>query len=136
MRTVRAHASRNDRSRWMEPAACRCAADARAVRAGALVLEASGETLISRLLKRGQFSLRKRPEDASREAIEARLKNHMLQAPPMLDALRKRGVVDVIDASRPMEEVFAAACAAYDAVGDRLLAAAVRGLQEDSPRKE
>ena len=78
--------------------------------ARALLLEASGEVATERLLAR-------RRVDDQPELIERRARHFKLQAEPMLEVLKARALVDVVDASRPVDEVFATACQALDGLG-------------------
>ena len=69
--------------------------------------------LTARLVERGKTS--KRTDDTP-EAIERRLRTYTVQAAPMLERLRDRGVISRVDASQPVDDVFTSACEAYNKV--------------------
>jgi adenylate kinase family enzyme len=81
--------------------------------AAAILFDVSEEVLTERLLARANTSNR---TDDTPNAIQRRLRTFQLQSMPVLDALSARGLVRELDGAVAPEEVFAAACEAYDRV--------------------
>ena len=81
---------------------------------GVLLLECSDDELTRRLLERGKTSSR---TDDTPEAIQRRLGTYSMQVAPLLEELRVRpNVLSTLDASQPVEAVFASAKEAYEKV--------------------
>ena len=79
----------------------------------ALLLEASDAQLEERLIARGAATGR---ADDAPEAARRRIRTFKNQTLPAIHMLQTRGVVSKVDASVGLDEVFAAACAAYEAL--------------------
>ena len=77
----------------------------------ALLLEASEGQLEERLIARGAATGR---ADDQQEAVKRRIRTFKNQTLPAINMLQTRGVVSKVDASKDLDDVFNAACAAYE----------------------
>ncbi|XP_070829563.1 UMP-CMP kinase [Chaetodon trifascialis] len=79
-----------------------------------LFFDCSNEVCIKRCLERGKSSGR---TDDNRESLEKRIKTYLQSTRPVVEQYEKHGKVRTVDASRPVDEVFADVKAILDKEG-------------------
>lgn len=78
----------------------------------ALDLEVSNEIVTKRMLERAEIE--HRPDSATKEQIEARLATYEEHTAPVLDYFSRKGMLAVLDGTKPPEQVEAAIVAALN----------------------
>lgn len=79
-----------------------------------LFFDCSNEVCINRCLERGKSSGR---TDDNRESLEKRIQTYLQSTRPIIELYEKHGKVRTVDASRPVDEVFADVKAILDKEG-------------------